>query len=517
MKEKILVTLLVLLPVTSFAKIIPSSVPLSQYQREYQLLERAKEIGLVRKVSLSFKPLTKEQFARAIVEIYNNRKVAPKLAKKFFDELYPTFKDSVDSLLKGEDRNYIKPINNIYISTSSLSGARRYHVPYSEGYTLKDGLNIKTAISSEIKFSKFLLYLEPQYTSTGSVLRLNRGYVTWKLKGFNFLLGKDTVYWGNGEYGDLLFTNNVRPWLMFKVENDSYKRLPWILGRLGEWRFSNFFSQLEKERVRSYSHVWGMRLAWRPFKNLEIAGTRAIHFGGKGRPNYNSIHDYWDMFTANEENVRNPNPSAHKHDNNQLASIDLTYYMPWLKKFKFQPFKGGKFYFVYGGDDAVKNVGPGGLPLPTGAAHIAGLSLTTGLTDLKFQYTETTDGKNGAYWYTHHMYPDGYTYHGFIIGDAIGGDSESYHFSASRDFPFANIKISYDYAKHGIYRQPREEKEGIYTLRADKHLNLSKIAFFKVFSARLYSTLTYDSVKNFDYQPEDKNICIISFGLNLQF
>ncbi|WP_456456203.1 capsule assembly Wzi family protein [Thermovibrio sp.] len=518
MRQKFLV-FLVLFPLSSFASPLnsPSStVPLVQYQREYELLERAKEIGLIKDVDLSFKPLTREQFAKAIIEIYNNRKLAPKLAKKFFNELYPTFKESVSELLKGYSENYIKPVNNVYVNFSSLSGISSYKLPYSEGYTLKRGGNVRTNVSGELKVGRFLFYLEPEYRSD-SLFRLNRAYLTWKLGGVNFLFGRDSVWWGNAENGDLLFTDNVRPWLMFKVENSSYERLPWIFQKLGEWKFSTLFSQLEKERPRSYAHVWGMRLAWRPIKNLEIAGTRAIQFGGKGRPNYNSLYDFWELFTAQNENVRNPNPSAHKYDNNQLASIDITYYLTFLNSWTFQPFKGGKLYFVYAGDDAVKRVGPGGLPLPTGAAHIAGISLTTGLSDFKFEYTETADGREGARWYSHHMYPAGYTYHGFIIGNNIGGDSRSYYFSFSRDFEFANLGVSYNYIKHGIYTKEREERENLYTLRLNKKLNLNKVSFLRVYSARLYLRATYDRIKNFNYQEGDKSLYLLSLGFNIQF
>ncbi len=518
MRKKLFV-LLSLFPFSSFASSlnIPSStVPLVQYQREYELLERAKEIGLVKDVDLSFKPLTRKQFARAIIEIYNNRKLAPNLAKRFFYELYPTFKEDISDLLKGYSGNYLKPINNFYADFSDLSGIGDYKLPYSEGYTLKRGINLRINFSSEIKLGEFLFYLEPQYSSN-SLVRLNRAYLTWNFKGVNFLFGRDSVWWGNAENGDLLFTDNVRPWFMFKVENSSYIKLPWVFSRLGEWKFSTLISQLEKERPRSYAHVWGMRLAWRPLKNLEIAGTRAIQFGGKGRPNYNSIRDFWKLFTAQDENVRSPNPSAHKYDNNQLASIDITYYLTFLRKWNFQPFKGGKFYFVYAGDDAVKRVGPGGLPLPTGAAHIAGISLTTGLSDFKFEYTETADGREGALWYSHHMYPAGYTYHGFIIGNNIGGDSRSYYFSFSRDFRFANLSISYNYIKHGIYTKNVEEKENLYTLKLNKSLSFSKISLLKVCSARVYVRATYDRIENFNYQKGNKNLYLLSLGVNFQF
>ena len=483
-----------------------------QHQREYRLLERAKEVGLIKKTDLSFKPLSRTDFARAILEIYNNREIAPELAKKIFKELYPEFKEDIDDLFSfGKGENYIKPIRNVYTELSNLSSADSYKLPYSEGFSLEEGINLRVNVSSELRYSGILLFLEPELRQ--NTLRFNRVYLAWNFKGFNFLFGRENVIWGNAENGDLLFTNNVRPWLMFKLENDSYKKLPWIFEKLGEYRFSTFFSQLEKERERSYAHVWGMRLSWRPFYNLEIAGTRAIQFGGEGRPNYNSLHDFWELFTANNENVWDPRPEAHVYDNNQYASIDITYYADWLSKLQFQPFKGGKVYFVHAGDDAVKV--KNGLPLPTRAAHIFGISLTTGLTDVRFEYTETTD--DSGVWYTHHMYPDGFTYHGFIIGNAIGGDSRGLYYSISHDFSWGNLDFSYNYVEHGIKSRPFAERKHIYKLEINKQLDFSKFYKLRVHSSMFYFRFTYNRVKSFNFLPKDKNIYTFSTGINLNF
>ena len=497
------------------AEVVSSFVSPYQYQREYRLLERAKEIGLVKNVDLSFKPLSRVDFAKAIVEIYNNRSLNPDIAKGVFDELYPEFKDEVDALLSsGNDENYLKPVDNIYAEFNTLSGVKKMKLPYSEGLTLENSASLRLNVSSELKYGNVLFFLEPEIKQ--DVLRINRAYITWSLDGLNFLFGKENVVWGNSENGDLLFTNNIRPWLMFKVENSSYKSFPWVFKKLGEYRFSTFISQLEKERARSYAHVWGMRFAWRPVYNLEIAGTRAIQFGGKGRPDYTSLHDFWELFTASKENVRSSNPEAHKYDNNQLASVDVTYYMDWLKQLKFQPFKGGKLYFVYAGDDAVKPVGPGKLPLPTAAAHIFGVSLTTGLTDVSFEYTETVD-ENGALWYTHHMYPDGYTYHGFVIGNAIGGDSKGFYYSIARDFDWANLKLIYNSVEHGVSFRSTKEKEHVFRLEIDKDLNLGKLFGMKIRSFRLYLRATYNSITNFDFSSESRDLYNFSLGTNLVF
>jgi hypothetical protein len=487
-------------------------VPLERYKREYRLLERAKTVGLLKDFDLTYKPLTQEDFARAIIEIYNNRKVDKKLAKYIFDQLYPEFKDVVNSLLKKETRSFIKPINDVSLRVGYTSD-KEYKLPYSEGWTLDRGFNLRTTFSSYGKWKEFIFYLEPE--ERNKIFRLNRAYMLWEKNNFRVMLGRGSVYWGEGINGELLFSNNPRPWNMLKVESQKYEKLPWLLRYLGEFKLSAFISQLEKERVRSYAHVWGMRVTWRPIKSLEIGGTRAIQFGGAGRPNYNSLKDYWNVFVAKQENE----PGS-RYDNNQIAGYDVTYYLNWLNKLKFQPFRGGKLYFVYAGDDAFKPRGPGGFPLPLASGHIFGLSLTTGYTDFSFQYTETTD--SAAHWYSHHNYPDGFTYHGYTIGSAIGGDSKDYYFEVAKDLKsIGNLKVSYDYTRHGVYHAPAEEMVKGISIELDKELGLDKISRvlpIKVFTARLYLKLSYLDYDNYENRTgEDKSSAVASLGVNLKF
>ena len=486
-------------------------VPLERYQREYRLLERAKEIGFIKDLDLTYRPLTEEDFAKAIVEIYNNRHIDPSLAKKIFDELYQEFKPTVDSLLKEESLNYIKPLNDLSFEAYSLSGTDQLKLPYKEGFKVENGLNGRVRFSSYAKWNGFVLYVEPKVRNT--VIRLNRGYILFERNNVRISFGRSSVVWGAPPNGGLLFTDNIRPWLMFKVENPQFAEFPWVLKPLGEWKLSTFVSQLEKERPRSYAHVIGMRFSWRPFgvKNLELSASRAIQFGGAGRPNYHSIRDYWNVLIAKQENE----PGS-RYDNNQLMSYEVVYYLNWLNKYKFQPFKGGKFYFVYGGDDAVKPRGPGGFPLPLASGHIAGLSLTTGYTDFNVQYTETTD--SAAYWYSHHNYPEGFTYHGFIIGSAIGGDSKEIRFSLEHDFPFGNTELSYSYQRHGIYHSVTEEKIHSYTLKLDRKLNLTQLFPLKVFTSRLYFSFSYNRADNYLNKPgEDKDYVVSGLGLTFKF
>lgn len=486
-------------------------VPLERYQREYKLLERAREIGLVKELDLTCRPLTEEDFARALVEIYNNRSLDPSLAKRIFDELYPEFKPTVDSLLRRESYNYIKPLNDLSLEAYGLSDVSQYKLPYSEGFEVDRGFNGRFRFSSSAKWDSVVFYLEPEVRNT--TVRLNRGYILFEKKNIRVSFGKSSVVWGAPYNGGLLFTDNVRPWLMFRLENPHFEKFPWFLKPIGDWKISTFVSQLEKERPRSYAHVIGMRFTWRPFglKSLEISASRAIQFGGAGRPNYHSLNDYWNVFLAKQENE-----SGSRYDNNQLMSYEVVYYMDWLNRFKFQPFKGGKFYFIYGGDDAVKPRGPGGFPLPLASGHIAGLSLTNGYTDMNIQYTETTD--SAAHWYAHHNYPAGFTYHGFVIGSAIGGDSKEIKFSISRDFSFANLGLSYSYQRHGVYHAVAEERVHSYTLNLDRKLNLTQLFPLKVFSSRLYFSLSYNRADNYLNRPgEDRDYVVSGLGLQVKF
>jgi len=149
------------------------------------------------------------------------------------------------------------------------------------------------------------------------------------------------------------------------------------------------------------------------------------------------------------------------------------------------------------------------------AAHIFGITLTTGLTDIKYEYTETV-GK-GETWYTHHMYPDGFTYHGFIIGNAAGGNARNHLCSISHDFKWGNLKLNYNYIKKGFNISSTLERNRIYSIEFEKNIDYKNLFNLKVYNWRFYAGFTYNDISNFNYSREDKEIYIFSLGTNISF
>ena len=90
--------------------------------------------------------------------------------------------------------------------------------------------------------------------------------------------------------------------------------LEWI----GPWQFTVFAGQLEKERAVPDAKMIGMRLTVRPIQGLDIGFSRAIMFGGEGRPE--GISTLWNAFIGRD------NGQLEEDDpGNQLASIDARY------------------------------------------------------------------------------------------------------------------------------------------------------------------------------------------------
>jgi hypothetical protein len=154
-----------------------------------------------------------------------------------------------------------------------------------------------------------------------------------------------------------------------------------------------------------------MRVNFKPHPAVELGLSRAIIFGGGGRPGI-GFGDYLNILFSTKGNREG------KFDTDELAGFDASLLLPvdWL-----MPAKSVKLYFDGIGEDEA-----GGLPSNWG--KLFGVKLydifRTGKTDLAVEYANNhVPGKPNVF-YNHSVYQAGYTYNGRIIGHYMGTDSE---------------------------------------------------------------------------------------------
>jgi len=162
-------------------------------------------------------------------------------------------------------------------------------------------------------------------------------------------------------------------------------------------------------------------------------------FGGEGRPV--TARTIGHVVTARTEN-------SSGDPGDQLAALDARIIVPW----RFQPFE---VYCEVGGEDEA-----GGFF--SKEAYLVGLYLPrigrSSLLEFNFELANTTVPGTPRVWYRNSNFPDGYTYHGDIIGHHVGTDGLDI-FTELRLHPAERLTmfVSHDYEEH-LRQDPVEER-----------------------------------------------------------
>jgi hypothetical protein len=291
----------------------------------------------------------------------------------------------------------------------------------NEGITPEEGFNLFLTVSLKQDLSPLEMTLEPLYTTHGEPHgRLHKGYLRYKGDYFNFDVGKESLWWGQGVHGSLFLSNNAQPLPMIRLFNPKPYGLPY----LGPFRFDFFISQLEADRVIPKPYFQGTRIALQPHSMLEVGFTRTIIMGGEGRPSL-SPSRFWNIwFGENKE---------HDDDqSNSLAGIDFALTLPTLR-----------FYGEVGGEDEAGH-------LPSHGAFLAGIYFQKGglfQKDFRMEYAHITHPA----WYGHSVYQSGYTYKKKILGHHVGGAAQDIYLEQGvLDREGMRGKVTLDYEERGV-------------------------------------------------------------------
>src|SRR5690606_31926979 len=236
-------------------------------------------------------------------------------------------------------------------------------------------------------------------------------YIAGKLWNQWLIAGQIPTYWGPGHDGSLIRGDASRPVYgvtMQRAEQNAFadQCLSWI----GPWQYQAFAGQLDDYDAVPDAKLIGLRVTAQPLPYLELGASRAIQWGGEGRPE--SLSSLWDAFVGNKDNggTGEPDPS------NQIAGFDA--------RLNLQPLVHVPIgmYAQYIGEDEA-----GGLPAKK--MYLAGVDYSSSYKNMPFQlYTEwadtRTNGKAQGISYNHSVYKDGFYQHGYPLAHAMGGDGQ---------------------------------------------------------------------------------------------
>jgi hypothetical protein len=516
------------------------NVPLDHWS--YDDIDTLIGFGLIRTALLGTRPFSRDEMARLIAEAiprreglpYRQRTVANRLLKRLLRE----FQDEVNVWINGKDaapQTFIKPLNDVSMQFVYLDGkpTRMFResqidategtplLRNNEGVTYRDGENVMLTASSYAKlWEHFSFYVQPLFLLRSADIgdadvRLHKGYLKASLGPFELELGRDSIWWGQGRRGTLIFSNHARPLEIAQLSMPHPVKLPWIFRYLGLFKTNAFFSVLEKDRDRPRAKVVGLRLDIKPLSWLELGGIGAVQFGGKGVSEHVSLSGIGKFFGfGNLDNV------------NQLFAFDLRITVPFLRN--------TEIYFEYGGEDSatdpgivVNNEGPEFLW--GDVAYLVGLYVPRvtddGRTTFRFEWMQNDFANNDrsnpadqsppSIWYNHFQFTSGFTYKNRVLGHAAGGDGGEFFWRLTRDItPRITLGGDFSYQWRGDVLLNDADITG---RQRERHYRGGvDLRYFVTDQWEVRSRFALEKVDNFNLQPGDDRTNAI-FWVNVRF
>ncbi len=306
----------------------------------YPALERLGAMGYLRTESLGLRPWTRLECARLVSEAAERQPDVdePTEPQKLYDALAKEFASEL-GLMEG-DRNLRGQLESAYVRATGITGQpltdnqhfgqtilNDYGRPYQEGF------NSVAGVSGWATAGPFVIYVRGEHQSAPSApalsaavvdfiasadglppnppsnpiaavnrFRLLDAYVGMNLNNWQLSFGKQSLWWGPGEDGGMLATNNVDPiGKMFRINRVSPFRLPGMLEYFGDIRVEFFIGQLSGQEFVKNSEAtitsgqYGQSLSPQPFidggkisfkftPNLEFNMSKTTIYGGPGNP-----------------------------------------------------------------------------------------------------------------------------------------------------------------------------------------------------------------------------------------
>jgi len=400
---------------------LATNIPLDSYI--YTYLDKLDGLGYLPVVQTGTKPYTRMQAAGWVREMQQQAvaEPLPEYAQKMLDELITDLGPELAALdgAAGNNRLHLRELawENTYYDGPTLKQNNKTKSTYkplninNNGYRLADDLNSILNLQIEGAWNDRLVFSATprlSYDRTEDVsANLEAGYLKTRLSNLQIQLGKDPIWWGQGERGSLALSNNMEPLTALKLSNLEPLSLPGWFKYLGPANATFFYSKLSDDRtdVKQPAFV-GLRTDFTPGSNFTFAAGLTSFLGGEGHEF--GWDDLWDFLTQ-----KNADNSADEKWNT-IAGFDFRWRLPQLNGLQIY----GEFY----GEDQAGSFPP----LPSRNAGLFGVYLprltADGAWDLQLEAARTT-----RYWYSHWLYKEGYTHEGDIIGDAMGHNAKRYY------------------------------------------------------------------------------------------
>jgi Capsule assembly protein Wzi len=448
----------------------------------YDAVKKLVLAGLADRAVLNTKPMSRLEMARIIAQAitkitgdeggqYADRRDLEDILYRLLEEFQPELAElGIEAAgQQGKPPGFfqIKPLDKLQVRTAYSK--EDYELENNQGDFFKDGFNGRFATFSRGQVGDvFSASFSPELRidAGGSVnARVLEGFAKFTLSNVEAGGGRESLWWGPGFHGSMLFSTNARPFDLIKIGAAEPFTLPWVFNYLGPIKLTYFLGQLEENRDFPHTKLTGIRLNLAPTSFLELGLSRVVQFNGDGRPSV-GLGDYIKtLFGPGSDDPNSP------LNNNTLASMDFSLRLPNVSRY-LPLFKDLEIYGELGWDDTCCNdifvpLLPGGI-IGLYSPNLFGSSQT----ELRIEYAATSKIQ-----FNHNIYSSGYAFKGRPIAHFIGTKGSDFFVRIGRWFgPDILVGLEFDHARIGPVTAggldlPREKR---YSAGLDVSYRLSK-------------------------------------------
>ena len=456
----------------------------------YPAMERLAGLGLLSDEFMGMRPWTRSECARLVGEAGEQ---LPDVgagngeASKLLEALQREFRSEVE----GASRGAAFRLESLYSRTENISGAplndgfyfaqtqiNDFGRPYGQGWSTTNGFSAYATQGRWVSYVRGELQTAPAVpalplTARESIqaadgnglppaigrssvrsTKLLDAYVGVMWSNWQISFGKQSLWWGPGDGGPMMYSDNAAPINMFRVSRVTPLKLPSILGWLGPLRTEFFLGQLAGtefvftpsgftgqfgQTLSPQPFINGQKISFKPTRNFEFGVFRTTVYGGPGYPL--TFHTFVRSLFSTEN--KGTFGTALK-PGDRRSGVDFSYRLPGLRNWL--SFYGDGFT-----DDQFSPIGY----FDRSAWH-AGLYLShfpaISRLDLRVEgvFTDVPAGGNvgHGFFYFNGTWRTGYRNDGNLIGSWIGRDGQGAQAWMNYWFtPRDRIQINYRHEK----------------------------------------------------------------------